>query len=137
MRRLSDHLDKLAKIISQTKSALYYPAIVTIVSIAIIIGMLVFVVPVFAQQFASAGQELPELTRWVIMASNFIREHYIIFTCIVFGLIISIRLFLKTKYGQRVYDKYIMEVPAIGDLIKKTVVARFCYTHVRYAISWG
>lgn len=128
VRRLSDHLDKLAKIISQTKSALYYPAIVTIVSIAIIIGMLVFVVPVFAQQFASAGQELPELTRWVIMASNFIREHYIIFTCIVFGLIISIRLFLKTKYGQRVYDKYIMEVPAIGDLIKKTVVARFCYT---------
>lgn len=128
MRRLSDHLDKLAKIISQTKAALYYPVIVTIVSISIIIGMLVFVVPAFAQQFAGAGHELPELTKMVIFASNFIREHYIIFTGMVFGIIISFRFFIKTKYGRRVYDRYIMEIPAVGDLIKKTVIARFCYT---------
>ena len=128
MRKLSEHLDKVAKIISQTKSALYYPVAVVFMSIAIIIGMLVFVVPVFAQQFQSAGHDLPALTRWVVDASNFIRDHYIIFSAILVGIFLSFKFALKTEQGRRTYDKYILKVPAIGLLIHKTVIARFCYT---------
>lgn len=128
MRRLSEHLDKISKIISQTKSALYYPVSVVAMSILIIIGMLIFVVPVFAQQFQAAGQELPALTRWVVDGSNFIRERYILFLSIVVGIVISFKLALKTDQGRRLYDKAIMKIPAVGLLIYKTVVARFCYT---------
>ena len=128
MRKLSEHLDKVAKIISQTKSALYYPVAVVVLSIAIIIGMLIFVVPVFAQQFDSAGQELPALTRWVVDASNFIRDHYIIFSAILVVIFVSLKLALNTEQGRITYDRYILKVPAIGLLIHKTVIARFCYT---------
>lgn len=128
MRKLSEHLDKVAKIISQTKSALYYPVAVVIMSLAIIIGMLIFVVPVFAQQFQSAGQELPALTRWVVDGSNFIRERYILFSSIIVGIIVSFKLAINTEQGRRTYDKYMMKLPAIGPLIHKTVIARFCYT---------
>ena len=128
LRKLSEHLDKVAKIISQTKSALYYPVAVVILSIAIIIGMLIFVVPVFAQQFAAAGHELPALTRWVVDASNFIRERYILFISIVVGIVVAFKLALNTEQGKRTFDKYMMKIPAIGDLIHKTVVARYCYT---------
>lgn len=128
MRKLSEHLDKVAKIITQTKSALYYPVTVVILSIAIIIGMLVFVVPVFAQQFEAAGQELPMLTRWVVDASNFLREHYVIFIIFVISCVIGFKIALATETGRRYYDKIILKIPAIGVLIHKTVIARFCYT---------
>ncbi len=128
MRKLSEHLDKVSKIISQVKSALYYPVAVILLSIGIIIGMLVFVVPVFAQQFQSAGQELPALTRWVVDASDFIRERYILFSCMVVGIFVAFKMALKTKQGRRTYDKYMMKIPAVGPLIHKTVIARFCYT---------
>ena len=90
--------------------------------------MLIFVVPVFAQQFQSAGQELPALTRWVVDASNFLKERYILFSSIVAGIIIAFKLALKTEKGERLFDKYIMKIPAVGKLIHKTVIARFCYT---------
>lgn len=128
MRNLSKSLDKISKIISQTKSALYYPVSVVVLSILIIIGMLVFVVPVFAQQFQAAGQELPALTRWVVDGSNFIREHYILFLAILVGIFISFKLALKTEQGRRLYDMGILKIPVVGLLIYKTVVARFCYT---------
>ncbi len=128
MRKLSEYLDKISKIISQIKSALYYPVIVVIMSISIIVGMLVYVVPVFAKQFQSAGHELPALTRWVISFSDFLRDYYVIFVPILVGIAIGIRMLLKTEQGKRFYDKYMMKMPAIGKLIHKTVVARFCYT---------
>ena len=128
MRKLSEHLDKVSKIISQTKSALYYPVAVVFLSIAIIIGMLVFIVPVFAQQFQSAGHELPALTRWIISASNFLREHYIIVPLIVVGIVVAFKMAIKTEKGERIYDKFMLQMPAIGLLIHKTVIARFCYT---------
>lgn len=128
LRKLSEHLDKTSKIISQTKSALYYPITVTIVAIGIIIAMLIFVVPTFEQQFASSGQELPALTKIVVDSSNFIRDHYIIFAAMVFGLFSLIRSWLKTDHGRRTFDRYILITPAIGLLVQKTVVARFCYT---------
>ena len=128
MRRLSEHLDKVAKIISQTKSALYYPAGVVIMSIVIIIGMLIFVVPVFAQQFQASGHDLPALTQVVVDASTFIRDHYIIFALMLVGIIVGIKMALKTEAGRRSYDKYIMKLPAVGLLIHKTVIARFSYT---------
>ena len=90
---------------------------------------MVFVVPVFAQQFYSClVHDLPALTRWVVDASNFIRDHYIIFSLIIVGIFLSIRFALKTEQGRRTYDKFILKVPAIGLLIHKTVIARFCYT---------
>ena len=128
MRKLSEHLDKVSKIIAQTKSALYYPVAVVVLSIAIIIGMLIFVVPVFAQQFQAAGQDLPALTRWVVDASNFLKERYILFSAIVVGIVVAFKIALKTEQGERTFDKYIMKIPAVGKLIHKTVIARFCYT---------
>ena len=128
MRKLSEHLDKVSKIISQVKSALYYPVVVMVLSIAIIVGMLIFVVPVFAQQFESSGHELPALTRWVINASNFIRDNYIAIGICIVAIVIGIRIALKTDKGRRFYDKNILKVPQIGHLIHLTVISRFCYT---------
>lgn len=128
LRKLSEHLDKTAKIVSQTKSALYYPITVMIVAVAIITAMLIFVVPTFEQQFTSSGQELPALTRIVVDASNFIRDHYIIFTGIIIGAFMTLKSWLKSEHGRRIFDRYILVTPAIGLLVQKTVVARFCYT---------
>ena len=128
LRKLSEHLDKTAKIISQTKSALYYPVTVVIVAIGIIIAMLIFVVPTFEQQFTSSGQDLPALTRIVVDTSNFIRDHYIIFAAMVFGGVSLFRSWLRSEHGRRTFDRFILLTPAIGALVQKTVVARFCYT---------
>ncbi|MDE3269293.1 MAG: type II secretion system F family protein [Pseudomonadota bacterium] len=128
MRKLSEHLEKTSKIISKTKSALAYPVAVTVLSIAILIGMLVYIVPVFAQQYADAGQELPALTQFVIDVSNAIREHYILITASCIAMVIMTNLYLKTKDGKYRKDKAMLKIPKIGDLIRKTIIARFCYS---------
>ena len=128
MQKLSEHLEKTSKIISKTKSALAYPVAVTFLSIVILIGMLVYIVPVFAQQYSDAGQELPALTQFVIDVSDAIREHYILITASCIALVIIIRLYLKTKDGKYRKDKAMLGIPKIGDLIRKTIVARFCYS---------
>ena len=87
-----------------------------------------FVVPVFAQQFQAAGHDLPALTRWVVEASNFLREHYIIFSLIVVAIVVGFKMAIKTEKGERIYDKCMLKMPAVGLLIHKTVIARFCYT---------
>ena len=128
MRKLSEHLEKTSKIISKTKSALAYPVAVTVLSIGILIGMLVYIVPVFAQQYADAGQELPALTQFVIDVSNALREHYVIITASCIAFVILVKLYLKTKDGKYRKDKAMLKIPKIGDLIRKTIIARFCYS---------
>jgi type IV pilus assembly protein PilC len=128
MTKLVIYIEKAEKIKSQVKSALAYPAIVVVVAIAVITCLLAFVVPVFAQQFAETGTKLPDLTQFVIDFSNYFLENwYIIFGCIgsaIYGFIV----WKKTPNGRRVFDKYILRFPIIGDVLKKIAVGRFCST---------
>lgn len=126
--KLSKFMERQEKIKSQVKGALTYPAIVTSVGGVVIYIMLVFVVPKFTSILEETGQEVPQITKIVMSASDFLRAYTIY---IVPGVFIGVILFLRwksSKEGKPLWDKFAMKVPLFGELIIKGNLSSFTRT---------
>ena len=123
---LSIYLDKEAKIRSQVVGALIYPAVLFIVSIAVIYALLSFVLPQVVEQFISSNVELPLLTQTLLAFS----EVFPIIIAFILLLLIAIYVVQATniipqKY-QLMISKYFLYIPLIGPIILYDQTARFC-----------
>ncbi len=128
LRRLASYIEKAVKLKNQVKSALIYPVTVISIAVGVVFVILKWVIPVFASLFASAGGELPFLTRVVIGASNVIGRFWWL---IGIGLIAGaafLQQYYKTHGGRRAIDGLMLKFPIIGMLLRKVAVARFCRT---------
>ena len=123
---LSVYLDKEAKIRSQVIGALIYPAVLFVVSIAVIYSLLSFVLPQVVEQFVSSNVELPLLTQTLLAFSE-------IFPIIIGSLlvilisiyVVQITNIISMKY-QLLISKYFLFIPLIGPIILYDQTARFC-----------
>ncbi|HRD22221.1 MAG TPA: type II secretion system F family protein [Candidatus Hydrothermia bacterium] len=120
--------EKMDSIQRKVKSAMAYPVVVFIVLIAVTAGMLIFIIPSFAQMYAEVGAQLPAPTRFVIGLSNFLKNYILIILAVIIVLIILYRRFKKTERGKYVIDNFMMHVIIFGNLIKKVAIARFART---------
>ena len=123
---LSIYLDKEAKIRSQVVGALIYPAVLFIVSIAVIYALLSFVLPQVVEQFVSSNVELPVLTQTLLAFSEVFP---IIIAFILLSLIaiyvVQVTNIIPQKY-QLMISKYFLFIPLIGPIILYDQTARFC-----------
>ena len=128
LQRLATYLEKIVKLKTAIKSALIYP--VSVISIASLIlgALLKFVVPIFANLFASLNVNLPLPTQIVIGLSNFIGRFWWVFFVVVIGLIITIRQVRKDPKGRYALDKFMLNLPLLGPVLRKIAVARFTRT---------
>jgi type IV pilus assembly protein PilC len=128
LKKLIIYIEKAAKIKSQVKAAMMYPAMIVVVAVSVITGLLLFVVPAFAKTFTEGGKPLPDLTLIVINASNFVAAYW--WYVPVFGSIGSFLLkrWTATDSGREKFDGFLLKLPGIGDLLRKIAVGRFCST---------
>lgn len=126
--KLVTYIEKAARIKRQVKSAMTYPALIMCVAIAVIVGLMVFVVPKFAAQFSSAGRQLPALTQIVMNISEAFQNYWYYMLLAAFAAGQGFALFAKTKSGQYFVHAYALKAPIIGDLVRKVAVGRFCST---------
>lgn len=126
LQKICISLEKKIKIISSLKSALTYPIILMIVAIGVIVVMLMFVVPVFAEMYSGSGATLPKPTQIVMDISNFIRsfEALILFFGILFLSILLKKKLLTDKDFKLKFDKLVLELPVFGELIRNSAIAR-------------
>jgi type IV pilus assembly protein PilC len=127
--RVAFQIEKETKIKRRVKGAMIYPTVVMVFATLVLIGMLLFLVPVFVKIFAELGGELPKLTQMVVGASNALRsDWYIIFPSAI-GLVFGIRKLKRTERGRRVWDRTKLRIPMrIGDTVRKITMARFSRT---------
>ena len=128
LQRLAAYIEKNARLVKKVKGAMIYPAAIVVVAILVIIVMLVFVIPVFAEMFTGFGGELPSLTQAVVDISDFLRNNWIILTIIFAGLFFAFKKWKSTDKGEYLFDKYLLKVTVIGDLLRKVAVAKFTRT---------
>jgi type IV pilus assembly protein PilC len=128
LMKLVVYIEKAAKIKAQVKSAMMYPSIVVIVAIVVVSGLLLFVVPTFAEQYKDQGKELPELTNFVIGTSDFLATNWYIIFGAMFVAFVGVKMYIKTEPGRAWFDKWILMAPGIGELLRKIAVGRFCNT---------
>jgi len=127
--RVAIQIEKETKIKRRVKSAMMYPLMVLAFATLVMIGMLLFLVPIFVGIFAQLGGDLPTLTQWVLKASNVVRYQWYILFPGIFGVIFGFMRFKKTQKGRRWWDRTRMKAPAgIGKVILKVGMARFSRT---------
>jgi type IV pilus assembly protein PilC len=128
LQRLSGYIEKAAKLKAKVKSAMVYPATIISVAILVIIFMMTFVIPTFAQMFKNMGAELPLPTKIVLFVSDFTRQ-YVLFIIAAMGLMIyALKKYYGTDPGSMAIDTLLLKFPIIGVLIQKVAVARFTRT---------
>ena len=127
LERIVIGLEKREKIKSKIKSALFYPATLFTVAIAVTIFMLINVVPVFVKMYQGMGAKLPAPTVVIIGISNFIRSPFGggLLLVSVFAGIFIFRHLIKTNYEVRKkWHRFVFNMPIFGNLIQKSIFAR-------------
>ncbi|MEK6759690.1 MAG: type II secretion system F family protein [Deltaproteobacteria bacterium] len=128
LNRLSGFLEKAEKLKGKVKSAMTYPVVVILIATLIVTGLLIWVVPIFDDMFKGFGQALPAPTQLVVNMSNALKSSwYLIIGAIVATVVATSRIYATPK-GRRALDSLMLKSPVIGDLLRKTAVARFTRT---------
>lgn len=128
LNRLSGFLEKSEKLKGKIKSAMTYPTAVIIIACLVVAGLLIWVVPIFENMFSSFGQALPAPTQMVVAMSNALKSSWYIIIGVLVAMGIGINRTYKTPGGRKFMDSMFLKVPVLGDLIRKTAVARFTRT---------
>ncbi len=127
--RLAIYQEKTMAIKSKIKSALMYPVAVIVVAFVVLTVIMIFVIPAFEDVFKSFGGELPAPTQAIIWMSHF----FVTWWWAIFGLIFGGGYFFfeswkRSEKMQMTMDRILLRVPIFGDLINKSVIARWTRT---------
>jgi type IV pilus assembly protein PilC len=126
--RLANYLEKAVKLKSKIKGAMIYPACIVAAAVLVTAVLLIWVIPVFGEVFSSFGAALPAPTQFVINLSNFTIENVYYLAAIPIIGFIAIRWVYGTPRGKVLIDRFLLQVPLFGSLIRKSAVARFTRT---------
>ena len=129
LARLALYQEKTIAIKQKVKSALIYPTSVIVVAFAVLSVIMIFVIPSFKEVFTSFGAELPAPTLFVMaMSDGFIHYWWLIFGTLFLGGYIFIQSWKRSEKVQFFMDRLLLRMPIFGDLVMKSVVARWTRT---------
>jgi type IV pilus assembly protein PilC len=128
LQRLATYVEKAVRLRSAVKSALIYPVAVVGIAVLIVGALLKWVVPIFANLFAGLNVALPLPTRIVIGMSSFVQSFWWIFGVGGFGLYYGVKQMRKHPRGRYYFDKGLLNLPVLGNLLRKIAVGRFTRT---------
>jgi len=123
--QIAENYEAEVKLRAKIKSAMTYPTVVFVIAVLAVIGMLLFIVPVFAKMFADLGGTLPAPTRVLVFLSKALRLGApVILVVGIAGVVIWSRV--KDREGvRRVVDPLKLRVPVFGPLFQKVALSRF------------
>lgn len=106
-------------------NAMTYPIIILCTAILVVVFMLRMVVPMFEDIFRQNGVDLPTITKWIISASNFIKDFGWILLVGFVGLILVRKFIFKGENMQRRKDRFLLKIPFLGPFIRSVYLAQF------------
>ncbi|MBQ6042454.1 MAG: type II secretion system F family protein [Oscillospiraceae bacterium] len=127
MQRLSDYYANQNKISNTIKSAMVYPIILAVLTVAVVIGVFVFIMPTFSQLYDDESK-MPALSRAMMNIGKFMVKHWLILVLLLFAIIFVSVYMLKLPDVRMKWDRFIIKGPAFGKLVVKIYTARFAQT---------
>lgn len=129
LNRLAAQLEKDDSLRRTIKSAMAYPVLIAAFAILVMIGMLIFIIPIFAGMYADLGGELPGLTRMMMGMSNVLKHYWFIVFPLLGILVWGVNKLKKTEQGRQYWDRMKLKLPMkLGPVIQKIALARFSRT---------
>lgn len=113
----------------QMKSAMLYPAVVTVFAIIVVTFILMWVVPQFVDIYADLGSDIPAITKFVIKISDFLKNYLIyILLAIIVLILIYLYMFKNIKAFRKTMQEFMMHLPVFGKIIIYNEVTIFTKT---------
>ena len=129
LERLALYEEKTLALKQKIKSALIYPVAVLVVAFIVLSIIMIFVIPAFKDVFSSFGADLPAPTLAVIAMSEFFVDYwYIIFGVLIGGSYFFFESWKRSEKMQKFMDRLLLKIPVFGDLVYKSVIARWTRT---------
>ena len=129
LQRLAAFLEADVALRRKVRAAMTYPTIVVIAALAIVIGLVTFILPKFFDVFKDLGiKDFPVMTQMLMDFSNFLTSRWYVMIAIVALVVIAFRMFVRTRIGRRLYDRLKLKLPVFGALNHKIALARFSRT---------
>jgi type IV pilus assembly protein PilC len=134
--RIAYQLEKMDALKRQIRSAMMYPAFIFVAAMVIMLGVVIFIVPVFADAFKEAvadqpgeSADLPAMTQITMGISNFVTGYWFVWLPGAIGATIGFIQWKKTDTGRAQWDRIKLKLPVhIGDIVRKVAVARWSRT---------
>lgn len=128
LERLADYTENRQNLQQKVLLAFIYPALVTLVAAAVVIGLLVYVVPQVTRVFENTGQTLPVVTRILIAVSDFARGGGWWWLIVIVAGIFAFRVALREPHLRRRWHHFLLRLPLVGRLLRGTNAARLSST---------
>lgn len=131
LQRLAQFLEKDVELRRKVKAAMTYPVLVMIAATGIVIFLVAWVVPQFAELFRDIGladTDFPPMTQFLIDLSYNIQHNALIIIGVLVAVFVGWKLFVGTRFGRRAADRVKLKVPVFGKLHHKVCMSRFSRT---------
>ena len=128
LSRLADYLEARQALPQKFSAALIYPALVTVIALAVIATLLLYVVPQIVAVYQQSRQTLPWLTRALIASSDFLRATgwYWLGLCALLALVVAV-LSRQESWRER-WQAFLLATPVVGSILRGLDTARFAST---------
>jgi type IV pilus assembly protein PilC len=128
--RIADQLENEESLRRQVKSAMAYPIVIFVFAAAVMLGMVAFIVPVFAGVFKELGDaELPKMTQFTMMLSGVVTGYWYLLILGSVGGAWGFMKWKKTPTGRGLWQRFLLRIPfKIGDIFQKVALARWSRT---------
>jgi type IV pilus assembly protein PilC len=128
LRRYVGYMKIIGTVKRRTLAALVYPAVLVSLSLIVVSVIVLEVVPAFAEFYAGFGKELPAMTKAIVAVSMFVRHNILWLLLGVTAVVAAFVTWLRKPHERRVFDRWVLRIPAVGNSVRKFVVSQFART---------
>ncbi|MCK5580672.1 MAG: type II secretion system F family protein [Candidatus Omnitrophica bacterium] len=128
LSRLAFYLEKQEDLRRKIQEALFYPSILFVSGLAVIVIIMTFVMPKFIEIFDRANVVMPLPTLILQKIGIGMQKFWYIFMAAALGVVVGVKAYISTNVGRLQVDRVILKVPVVGMLVRKIIVSRFCRT---------
>lgn len=131
LKRLAIQQEKSASIRKKVKSAMAYPKVLIGIMVIAFFGLMILVVPQIGEiavKMTDGKSDLPGITKVMMSISDFILETWFILLPVAIGAFLGFKKYIKTPKGKAKFDRFILKIPAVKDILIKVAVSSFTRT---------
>lgn len=133
LQMAAEYLEKQAELKNRVKAAFAYPVVVTVMCVAIVSALVIFVIPVFQKLYQQLRVPLPGPTLLLILTSRVVREYWWIALPVIVLIVLAFRQLVKNRFVRTKLDLLKLDLPVFGKLNRMVVVSRFVRTFAMMA----
>jgi len=125
IKQLAAEYENRQKLGSKIQSAMVYPIIITVVMVAVVFLLMVFMVPTMAGIYEGFDADLPLVTQILITISSIMAKFWVVILVLAGVLVVGFMSYIRSGPGKQLWHRFLIKVPVFGQLVSKTQIANF------------